>query len=107
MHARRRRLSRLSAARSACCLAGLLLAAGCNVDGPRPENSWQAAQKQAFQRDRELCRAVAERKIPYVDPDRQGAVAARSQRVEAETQGCMLARGWNNPEFDGWKESRQ
>ena len=104
---RRQRASGSRVVRTAWGLAVLLLAAGCNVDGPRPETPWQEAQKQAFQRDRDLCRSVAERKIPYVNPNKDGAVAARSQRVEAETQGCMLARGWNNPEFDGWKDGRQ
>lgn len=94
-------------ARSPRSLAAvLLLLGGCNVDGPHPETQWEAAEKRAFIRDRDRCRAVAERTIAYVDPKKEGAVASRSYRVEGEIQGCMLSRGWNNPEFDGWRDGR-
>jgi hypothetical protein len=41
-----------------------------------------------------------------VDPKNSKAVADRSYRVEGETQSCMLSRGWNNPEHDGWRAGR-
>lgn len=92
--------------RSTWSLAAALLLGGCSVDGPRPETSWEMVEKQAFLRDRDRCRAVAERTIPYVDAGKKGAVAQRSYRVEGEIQGCMLSRGWNNPAFDGWRDGR-
>ncbi len=60
----------------------------------------------AFQRDREACRGVAETATDYVDAEDGDAVARRSMRVEAETQGCLLARGWNDPDFGGWQAGR-
>ncbi len=89
-------------------LAGLLAAAasGCTATGPRPVNRWEARQHDAFQNDRDRCRSVAERMHRYVDPRDGDAVAERSFRVEARAQECMLARGWNDPEFDGWKAGR-
>jgi len=62
--------------------------------------------KADFIRDRDRCRAVAERALPYVDARDGDAVANRSYRVEGEIQRCMLSRGWNNPEFDGWADGR-
>lgn len=79
---------------------------GCEVAGPPPTNRWEAIQYDDFQNDRERCRSVAERSYRYVNPRDGEAVAQRSIQVEARTQECMLARGWNNPEFDGWRDGR-
>lgn len=84
--------------------AGVL--AGCNIDGPAPANAYEARLKAQFTEDRDRCRAVAERTTPYVNPRDGKAVADRSYRVEGEIQRCMLARGWNDPEFDGWAAGR-
>lgn len=95
-------------ARILCSIA--VIAAGaltaCSVDGPRPANVYEAGMKADFIRDRDRCRAVAERALPYVNPRDGDAVANRSYRVEGEIQRCMLSRGWNNPEFDGWADGR-
>lgn len=89
---------------SAVAIAPAILLAACGVSEAPPRTAGQAALREAFRRDRERCQAVAERTIPYVNPRDGDAVATRSYRVEGEIQGCMLARGWNNPEFDGWKD---
>jgi hypothetical protein len=86
------------------CVA--LTLGACSVYGPRPTNPYEARVRAEFIRDRDRCRSVAERMNPYVDPREQDAVGARSYRVEAETQACMLSRGWNNPEHDGWRDDR-
>jgi len=84
--------------------AGALTA--CSVDGPPPANAYEAGVKADFIRDRDRCRAVAERALSYVNPRDGDAVADRSYRVEGEIQQGMLSRGWNNPEFDGWADGR-
>jgi hypothetical protein len=90
----------------ALSLAALLGATACSIDGPPPGNAYEARAKEDFIRDRDRCRAVAERTFPYVNPRNGDAVADRSYRVEGEIQKCMLSRGWNNPEFDGWQHGR-
>lgn len=82
------------------------LLSACAVPGPVAEDGPEAGMRAAFKRDRDLCRANAERRIPYVDPKDSKAVGDRSYRVEGETQACMLSRGWNNPEHDGWRAGR-
>lgn len=82
-----------------------LVLAGCaNVAAPTtPEEGRLQAQ---FAADRERCRAVAERTFSYVDPRNGTAVSERSIKVEADTQRCMLSRGWNDPNYDGWRKGR-
>lgn len=92
--------------RLAAALLATSLLGACATLGPAPANEAEAALKAEFRRDRDLCRANAERRIPYVDPKDSKAVGDRSYRVEGETQSCMLSRGWNNPEHDGWRAGR-
>ncbi len=87
-------------------LGTTLIIAGCNLDGPPPANAYEARIRADFIRDRDRCRAAAERRNPYVDPRNGDAVGARSYRVEGDIQACMLSRGWNNPEHDGWRDDR-
>jgi hypothetical protein len=87
-------------------LVVLMLLAGCNMNGPAPATNYEVRMKEDFTRDRDNCRQVAEQTTPYVDPKNGKAVGERSFRVEGEIQKCMLARGWNNPRFDGWKAGR-
>jgi hypothetical protein len=87
-------------------LALLLAVAGCTATGPVPQTPQEQQTYAAFQRDRDTCRRVAEAATDYVDPEDGDAVSRRSVRVEAETQSCLLARGWNDPEFDGWQGGR-
>ncbi len=84
-------------------LAGL---SACVTTGEPPGTAAEHAAHAAFQRDRDVCRSVAERSIAYVDPRDGKAVADRSIRVEADIQRCMLSRGWNDPRFDGWNKGR-
>lgn len=93
--------------RNALGLSLMLVAASACVAGPRPTNAYEARTYAEFNQDRDRCRSVAERTIPYVNARDGDAVAARSYRVEGEIQSCMLSRGWNNPEFDGWQHGRR
>lgn len=93
-------------ASGASALLAMTVLAGCSVDGPPPANAHEARIKADFVRDRDRCRGLAERTTRYVDPRDGDAVADRSYRVEGEIQRCMLSRGWNNPEFDGWAHGR-
>lgn len=79
---------------------------GCITNGPQPVTSSEQAAYAAFQRDRDACRGVGEQSISYVAPKDGKAVADRSIRVEAETQKCMLSRGWNDPRYDSWAKGR-
>jgi len=87
-------------------LAAVILA-GCQMNGPTPITPSEQAMHGAFQRDRALCQRVAEQTTPYVDPADETAVAGRSYRIEGEIQKCMLSRGWNDPDFNGWASGQQ
>ena len=89
----------------AVVLLAVAVQAGCS-SGPSPATPEERRLHARFQADRDRCREVAERSIAYVDAKDAPAVAQRSQRVEADTQRCMLSRGWNDPRFDGWKQGR-
>lgn len=90
----------------ACAAATLwVLVAACAPHEERPV-AGGPHMKQAFKRDRANCQRVVEQTTPYVDPKNSRAVGERSYRVEGEVQKCMLARGWNDPRFDGWKAGR-
>jgi hypothetical protein len=82
------------------------LLATCVTNGPAPVIGERRAAYAAFQRDREACRAVAEQFFAYVDSKDGRATAEHSIRVEADTQRCMLARGWNDARYDGWAFGR-
>jgi hypothetical protein len=94
-------------ARGTLLVVALLATAACSTTGPIPRDAAEAREHAEFQRDRDRCRRVAEMSIDYVDPAKPAAVARRSQRVEAAIQSCMLRRGWNNPEYDGWADGRR
>ena len=85
----------------------VLAVGGCQMNGPTPITPSERAVHGAFQRDRALCQRVAEQTTPYVGPADEGAVAGRSYRIEGEIQKCMLSRGWNDPNFDGWGSGQQ
>lgn len=88
-------------------LLATVLLAGCQLNGPTPITPSEQGIYRAFQRDRALCQRVAEHTTPYVDPADETAVAGRSYRIEGEIQKCMLSRGWNDPDFDGWASGQQ